>query len=122
MTGRSERLLPIADILNLLGHKGRHVHILKIDCDGFEYAAFDNLRPEIQAGAISIGQIQVELHGLDFIQVASFFDGADKSGFMVFHKERNHWGCSGYQCLEFSLIHKSEAERMFGFTHCTLFK
>lgn len=23
---------------------------------------------------------------------------------MIFHKERNHWGCDGYRCVEYSLL------------------
>lgn len=118
VTGMTTKLLPIKDIADMFGHTARVINILKIDCEGCEYSVFSTLWPQIEAGDVSIGQIQVELHGTNFSQIAPFFEGADKAGYMVFHKERNHWGCSGYSCVEFSLIHKFEAERVFKHTHC----
>jgi hypothetical protein len=110
-------LLPINDIINILDHTGRHIHILKIDCEDCEWDAFIKLWPQIYAGDISIGQIQIEMHGVDFSKIATFFDAADKAGYMIFNKESNPW-CDGYKCFEFSLILKSDAERIFKFTHC----
>jgi hypothetical protein len=91
--------------------------VLKIDCEGCEYETFKTLWPQLQAGIVTIGQIQIEMHGTALERIASFFDGADLAGFMVFHKERNHWGCQGYACVEFSLIHKDAAEMIFRHTH-----
>jgi hypothetical protein len=120
VTGLASKLLPIREITEMLDHTARAIDIVKIDCEGCEYGAFRSLWPQIQAGTITVGQIQIEMHGTDFAQIAAFFDEADKTGYMVFHKERNHWGCDGYLCLEFSLIHKVEAERVFRFTHCNV--
>jgi hypothetical protein len=117
-TGKLSRLLPITDIVNMLGHAGRHIHILKIDCEGCEYAAFKSLWGHIKEGAVTIGQIQIELHRTDFGNISSFFEGADDAGYMIFHKERNHWGCQGFKCVEYSLIHEKEAKGIYQHTHC----
>lgn len=118
VTGEAARILPILDIVKLLGHGRRDISMLKIDCEGCEYKAFDVLWHQVEAGLVSIGQIQIEMHGTNHDDINSFFEGSDRAGYMVFHKERNHWGCKGYECVEFSLIHRREAERMFRFTHC----
>jgi hypothetical protein len=118
VTGDTVQLMPLQDIVELLGHTNRHIHILKIDCEGCEYAAFKSFWPHIKAGNIYVGQIQIELHGLNFRQVAIFFESADDAGYMLFHKERNNWGCMGYTCVEFSLIHKKEAEAILQYTFC----
>lgn len=115
VTNVTSELLPIKDIIDSLGHWKRHVHILKIDCEGCEFSAFSNLWPQIRSGDVSIGQILIEVHGTRFSPLDDFFKGADEAGYMIFHKERNHWGCMGYLCVEYSLIHKSEAKRIFGF-------
>lgn len=117
-TGVSSQLLPIRDIVASLGHTRRYISILKIDCEGCEYGAFEALWPHIETGEIYIGQIQIEMHGTDFRKISSFFKRADEAGYMIFHKERNHWGCMGYLCVEFSLIYKKEANRIFDFMHC----
>jgi hypothetical protein len=48
-----------------------------------------------------------------------FFEGADACGLRLFHKERNHWGCQGYACVEFSLVSAESAWREFQASHCT---
>jgi hypothetical protein len=46
------------------------------------------------------------------------FHSMRRQGFMVFHKERNHWGCDGYMCVEFSIVSPGVAKAEFGATHC----
>lgn len=112
------QLKPITDVIEMLGHNGRHISILKIDCEGCEYEALDALWTRLVDGRVSIGQIQIELHMNDFATINRFFEEANNAGYMLFHKERNHWGCSGYLCVEFSLVHKAEAKRIFEHAHC----
>ena len=111
-------LLTLGDIANRLGHAHRHIDIFKIDCEGCEYLAFDTIWSDLKSSKYSIGQIQIELHGTDFKKLKTFFDAAEGAGFVIFHKERNHWGCNGYSCVEFSLIHMQQAEEIFRHTHC----
>lgn len=115
-TKQKVKLLPIKDIMLMLGHVRRHVHILKIDCEGCEWGVFATLWPQLEDGQVSIGQIQIEIHGTEFAKIASFFKGADRAGFMVFHKEANPL-CEGYKCFEYSLIHKNDAKRIFESAH-----
>ena len=37
---------------------------------------------------------------------------------MLFHKERNHWGCAGYMCVEYALIHVDDARAVFDSAYC----
>jgi len=118
-------LLPIHEIVARLGHEGRHIDIFKIDCENCEYESFDKLWPYLASGKVSIGQIQVEMHIVEqsmqaalFRPVPKFFRDAEHAGFMIFHKERNHWGCAGYMCVEYSLIHRDEAHKLFHDMHC----
>eukprot|EP00980_Cylindrotheca_fusiformis_P001180 scaffold323_cov93-Cylindrotheca_fusiformis.AAC.2 len=94
----------IETIMNELGHSNRTLDILKIDCEGCEYQAMPILFDAIAAGRVKVNQIQVELHGTKYARVERFFQKADEAKMRIFHKERNHWGCDGYKCLEYALI------------------
>lgn len=67
----------------------------------------------IATGELVINQIQIELHpdgsnpSSSMIQVREFFEAADKAKMRIFHKERNHWGCDGYRCLEYAFVSES---------------
>jgi hypothetical protein len=58
-----------------------------------------------------VNQIQVEMHAYAVDDVATamydFFLAADRANFRITHKERNHWGCDGYRCVEYSLVSES---------------
>jgi hypothetical protein len=110
---------PLSNITSSLGHTDRLLNILKVDCEGCEFEAFKSIFDECAAGKVKIGQLQIELHSHStFVPIQGFFEGADKCGLMIFHKERNHWGCSGYLCVEFSLISKAGAWTAFKASHC----
>jgi len=117
VTGHDNELLSLYDIVQRLGHAGRHIDILKIDCEGCEWDAFAALWLTGD-GPVSIGQIQVELHLHDFDKIRTFFAAAEEAGYMIFHKERNQWGCDGFNCVEYALIHIGDAHRLFEATHC----
>lgn len=102
------------DILNGV----RHIDILKVDCEECEFDAFELIWGDIIQGRYSVGQVQVELHGLSRSYIKRFFEKAKKAGFIVFHKERNGLGCNGYSCVEFSLINIATAREIFEFVHC----
>ena len=63
----------------------------------------------IASGMIQVDQLQVELHqnGNTLETISNLFLAADKAKLRIFHKERNHWGCSGYRCVEYSFISES---------------
>jgi hypothetical protein len=121
--GSSERsfqkgaVMPLGTIMQKLGHVGRPLTLLKIDCEGCEYEVADTMFAQCRDGAVQIDQVLIELHGTNASQVVKFFQGADACGLMIFHKERNHWGCDGYKCVEFGLISKHAAKRAFDHSH-----
>jgi Methyltransferase domain len=96
-------LLTLQQIMTALNHTGRTIDVFKMDCEGCEY---DTLIPQVfepmRDGKLSIGQLQLEVHlpeaGPQPLQkIIPLFNGADAAGLRIFHKERNHWGCDGYQ-------------------------
>jgi hypothetical protein len=110
-------VMPFPNVLKRLGHENKTIDILKIDCEGCEFTAMQPLFDGCQAKHFGVGQLQVELHGTDFKQIRAFFEAADRCGLMIFHKERNHWGCNGYTCVEFSLISNNSAWEAFRHSH-----
>lgn len=120
ITGRDNDLLSVPAILDRLNHANRRIDVFKIDCEGCEYDVFADLWPRIQDGSVTLDQIQVEMHLVDVDRIRAFFESAENAGYMIFHKERNQWGCDGYRCVEYSLIHKSAAHAIFKDTHCLL--
>ena len=112
---RSEELVKLrfpsrclADSLEKLNHERKTITWLKIDCEGCEYTVI----PKFTESSVTINQIMIEVHGTDAQKVASLFGDLYKAGMMIFHKERNHWGCDGYLCVEYSLISSSYAEKV----------
>jgi len=108
----------IGDIVNELGHKGRKIHVLKLDCEGCEYQVLPDLMEYIKARDVEIDQIQVEMHGVDAAPVQQVFQSLRGANFALFHKERNHWGCKGYLCVEFSFVSKQKAKEVFEQERC----
>jgi hypothetical protein len=105
--------MTLSGFMRRLNHSGRRIDLLKVDCEGCEYESFNSIFSEIKNNRIDVGQIQVELHlPEDKFKIPNFFKAAVESGFDIFHKERNQWGCSGWQCVEFSLIHANTKTRV----------
>lgn len=118
VTNTTSQLLSFPEIVELLGHTKRHIDILKIDCEGCEWGAFPEIWQGIQNNQYTVGQVQVEVHGTDPSQLHPFFDACEANDFFLFHKERNHWGCDGYLCVEYSFISKLTAYQIHNYTHC----
>jgi hypothetical protein len=87
------------------------VDLLKIDCEGCEYSVL----PDVFESTLKVQQILNEIHleNNSPSDVASLFHAYDEAGFLVFSKERNHWGCSGWSCVEYSLISSEFARLAF---------
>ena len=112
---------PLSMIMSKLGHTGRQLTVLKVDCEGCEYGAFSSIFDLCASGKLHIGQLAIELHLVGNAPaelLSTFFHGADKCGLMIFHKERNHWGCDGYICVEYSFISKRSAWIAFQRSQC----
>ena len=96
-----------AETLKRLKHEDATITWLKIDCEGCEFSVI----PEVLSHA-SPHQFLIEVHGLDALKVRNLFHSFSEAGLMIFHKERNHWGCKGYTCVEYSLISRPYAKRV----------
>ena len=105
---------------------GRRINVFKIDCEGCEWPSFDFINSE-KGGLrdIKIDQVLVEVHvvskkglRLTHAQAQSFFSSMDRRGMMVYHKERNHWGCDGYRCMEYAFISTEWAAEVYRLNHC----
>lgn len=99
----------IQDTLKLLQHEKSVLTWLKIDCEGCEYSVI----PQIVRTS-RIDQVMMEVHGTNAEQIMHLFQTLRDAGIEVFHKERNHWGCDGYRCVEFSLMSLAYAKRVLG--------
>ena len=118
-TGSHNPLYPLSQIAEKLNHRNRRIDILKIDCEGCEWDAFPSIWQSLSKGEFRMGQVQVEVHGYEpNSNRAAFFDGAEQANFMIFHKERNHWGCQGYSCLEYAFIENTTAWDIFQNAFC----
>lgn len=99
----------LATIMKALGHENRTIDVLKIDCEGCEFSALPPFFGQIALGHFQVNQLQVEMHAGDrkHQDIVDFFAAADKAKLRIFHKERNHWGCGGYLCVEYSFASES---------------
>ena len=88
-----------ASILKDLHHENSEITWFKIDCEGCEY----DVLPKVLSNT-HIEHMMVEVHGTDPRKIQSLFHEFSAHGLFIFHKERNHDGCDGYRCVEFSLM------------------
>jgi hypothetical protein len=78
----------------------------------------------VAAGKLMIDQILIELHrsgaeeNPNFEKGMRFFELADQAGYRITHKERNHWGCKGYGCVEYALVSNEYLRRVTASVMC----
>jgi hypothetical protein len=110
----------VMSMYRALGHVGRRLDILKVDCEGCEFDSMLPLFDAIAQNEIQVDQLLIELHifGEDWKKVLDFFAAADRAKMRIFHKERNHWGCSGYKCLEYAFASEDFLRRANGDIVC----
>jgi mannosyltransferase OCH1-like enzyme len=107
LDGEAPDMLSFQRTMDKLGHQGRTLDILKIDCEKCEWA---NYKDWISA---DIRQILIETHGVpspfdrsewhhEPMMVSEFFDAFTDNNFAMFSKEVNVYG--GGNCIEFSYI------------------
>ncbi|KAG5187699.1 methyltransferase domain-containing protein [Tribonema minus] len=115
-------LRTLQHMMEELGHTGRTIDIFKIDCEGCEWDTLgEQVFAPMREGHLKIGQLQVEMHLYNRRRLgdaAAFFEAADAAGMRIFHKERNHWGCGGWKCLEYAFISADWARFVYHKTHC----
>lgn len=97
----------LSQTMKLLGHAGRTIDVLQIDCEGCEWSTYrDWIRGTSLDGSVVVPpprQILVELHKSPPPHARSFFDSMRRAGYVVFHKEPNLEGCGG-TCVEYGFL------------------
>jgi hypothetical protein len=109
--GTTFATVSVATAMKKLGHDGRRIDLLKMDIEGAEWEALPELFGQIASGAVVVDQIQVEVHRGEFGKIRRVFEQADAAHMRIMHKERNHWGCDGYGCLEYSFVSEAFLRR-----------
>lgn len=104
-------------IIRELGHEDRTIDVLKIDCQGCEYAAMPPLFDLMAEGKVRVDQVLIELHDRGE-PLRDFFESADRAKLRVFHKERNGWGCEGYRCVEYAFVSETFLREANGAAMC----
>ena len=95
---RGKKFATFPELLRRLGHEGKTIDILKIDCEGCEW---DSYKDWID---YDVRQVLIETHKLPKNQTLgmSYFDSFAKNNLIMYSKEVNPWG--GGDCLEFSYV------------------
>jgi hypothetical protein len=103
-----------------LGHSDRKINVLKVDIDGSEYKSFRNLKVGECVGAdVFVDQLLIEVHTFFNKEklLMKLMQRFAKCNLRLFNKERNAWGCDGYNCVEYSFVAPSFAFEVFKSTH-----
>jgi hypothetical protein len=110
--------MDIVSHMKALGHTGRVIDVLKIDVEGSEYMSLrDFVVGDCTGAQVRADQILIELHNTNVEKIAALMDRLMKCNMRIFSKERNHWGCDGYKCVEFSFVGPTQAFKVFKATH-----
>jgi hypothetical protein len=108
-----------------LGHVGRRLDILKVDCEGCEYDSMVPLFEAMARNEIQVDQLLIEIHTpfradpeKQWTKLLELFVAADQAKMRIFHKERNP-SCSGYNCVEYAFasedfLRRANADLMCG--------
>jgi hypothetical protein len=97
----------LSEIAGILGHT--HVDILKIDIEGGEFAAFQEMGPAGSLIALRVKQILVEFHlrsDRDFWDFVRIVRGLADQGYLLFRKELNP--AEATHCAEFAFVHVAD--------------
>ncbi|CAM9223396.1 unnamed protein product, partial [Ectocarpus fasciculatus] len=101
--------------MRALGHAGRTIDILKMDIDAMEYASLNKCTD----GDVRVGQLLIEMHAypnkIEFVRekIVALMAQLSNCNLRMFSKERNHWGCAGFKCVEFSFVGPSHAFNVY---------
>lgn len=89
-----------------LGHEGRTVDIMKIDCEKCEYTDYQQWFKDWAASNMTIRQVLIELHNSD-VGMVDIMRAFQENGFVIFHKEANYM--NGANAVEITFINLSPA-------------
>jgi len=70
-----------------LGHTGRVIDVLKIDCEGCEWQSVQGWLRDWKASGVVVRQLLLELHDAPLPQAPEFFQTLKEAGYVIFHKE-----------------------------------
>jgi Methyltransferase domain len=96
----SAKYLTLPESIDILGHQGRRIDIIKIDCEGCEWELHNDLLQQ------DLRQIVIEVHWLNK-NTHQFFTDLTNQGYVIFHKESNIQWAFG-KCIEFSFLKLSK--------------
>ena len=131
---RGLRVLPLLHMAEHVGVRNQTIDVLKVDIDGFELPVFIGVLAQCKRlgkPEVPFSQLFIEVHPASgpmdapgtmnnekrALALRLFFGMALGCGYAVFSKERNAWGCQGYQCVEYSLLSAEHAFAEFKLTH-----
>ncbi|KAG5177197.1 methyltransferase domain-containing protein [Tribonema minus] len=135
---RGGALLTLQRIMADLGHAGRAIHVLKLDCDGCALGALQEqvfapmARAELRVHNVQAMEMRAErvmglrmqpMSVLDnqpnpMARMGAFFEGADAAGLRTYHKDGNHLGCTGILCADYAFVSAEWARMAFHDSHC----
>ncbi|GAB5029578.1 glycolipid 2-alpha-mannosyltransferase [Nannochloropsis oceanica] len=105
VSGPSDVFMMMETLLDTMKRQGHtFLDVLKVDIEGSEWDTFKAMLPE---KALPFGQLLIELHFRDVVEVFEFFENMDTHGFRIFMRETNHNPCAAGKlpiAVEFSLI------------------
>jgi len=88
------RFLSLPKTMEALGHVGRRIDILKIDCEGCEWSTYKDVLEQ------DIRQVLVEVHFVNDL-TEPYFNAFHDEGYVIFHKEPN---VLNRACVEFGFL------------------
>ena len=97
--------MSLMEVIVALGHDNRDISLLKMDCEGCEWAVFSHYRAFVSSGSLRrIRQLSFELHVSSFAagvlqQFLDMFQWFYASNYRVISWEPNGWGCTEYSLL-----------------------
>jgi hypothetical protein len=112
--------LGLKEHMAALGHSDKKIDVLKVDVEGSEYDSFRNLQiGECVDADVYVDQLLIEVHkhGESGSLLKNLMETFAKCNLRLFSKERNAWGCNGYNCVEYSFVAPSFAFEVFTSTH-----
>ena len=88
------RFMSLPKTMEVLGHVGRRIDILKIDCEGCEWSTYKDVLEQ------DIRQVLVEVHFVNDL-TEQYFKAFHDEGYVIFHKEPN---VLNRACVEFAFL------------------
>merc|ERR1711933_334712 len=99
---KDKKLKTLDQTVKELGHEGRRIDILKIDCEYCEWVTYDQWIQKNDHSNFTIRQILVETHSAPIQYTKNFFYDLHDAGYVIFSKEANYQNKAGG--VEFAFV------------------